>query len=166
MEPIFKDLHTIEIKKERNPDFHRKVFSFFRFCFDYWFSGVDGPEYTNKQFEIFRNNMTVLCGCGYYDTLYTINGDSRVEAKSLSYGSMAQQDFEAFYQKLITVAMKKIFNSSDKETFNKLLSFFPPRFFSKQGRKHFEVFTPLNIFKAIFFASVIASIIDFIFSFL
>lgn len=28
--------YEIEIKRQRNPAFHRKVFAFFNFCFDCW----------------------------------------------------------------------------------------------------------------------------------
>ena len=28
--------YQVEIKQVRNPAFHRKVFAFFKFCFDHW----------------------------------------------------------------------------------------------------------------------------------
>lgn len=54
----------MEIKKARNPAFHRKVFAFFKFCFDHW--AADKTEWEHfderKQFDTFRKHLTVLAG--------------------------------------------------------------------------------------------------------
>jgi len=76
----------------------------------------------SKQFDVFRQNLTVLAG--YYDQLYTIKGEVRIEAKSLSYGSMSQDEFEDCYSALISAAIKHIFQTTDESTYNQLLSFF------------------------------------------
>ena len=114
-------MYPVEIKNARNPKFHGKVFAFFNFCFSHWCSE---NKYMNEQgqFDVFRANMTVLAG--YYDTYYSIAGEARVEAKSLSYGAMTQDEFEKLYSSLISVAMRKIFSGSDDEVYNKLVGFF------------------------------------------
>jgi hypothetical protein len=76
----------------------------------------------SAQFELFRKQLTVLAG--YYNQLYHIDGSFRLEAKSLSYGSMEPEDFEKFYNAAIQAAMKNIFLTTDEQTFNKLMSFF------------------------------------------
>ena len=49
----------------------------------------------------------------------------RNEAKSLSYGSMKQEEFEHFYNSVINAAMKHVFKGSNDEVlYNKLLGFF------------------------------------------
>lgn len=116
------ELYTIEIKLSRNGDFHRKVFQFFQFCFEHW---VDDNQYTSesRQFDVFREHMTVLAG--YYDEYYSIDGSVRIEAKSLSYANMSQEEFEDLYNALINVALVKIFKDvNDENTYNQLLSFF------------------------------------------
>ena len=30
------EVYPVEIKQSRNPQFHRKVFAFFNFCFEHW----------------------------------------------------------------------------------------------------------------------------------
>jgi len=113
--------YEIDIKLTRNPKFHRKVFAFFNFCFEFW-KGDNEFQSEAKQFDVFRNHLTVLAG--FYDTFYNINGDVRIEAKSLSYGSMKQQEFEELYNALINAAIKNIFMNADKSIENKLVGFF------------------------------------------
>jgi len=115
------ELYEIEIKLTRNPSFHGKVFTFFTFCFNYWRSD---REFMNEeaQFDVFRKNMTVLAG--YRDEFYKIDGSVRVEAKSISYSKMGQEEFEALYSALINVALAEIFVGADENIESQLLSFF------------------------------------------
>lgn len=115
------DLYNVEIKRHRNPQFHRKVFEFMNFCFHHWKSD---REFMNEsaQFDVFRKNLIVLAG--YYEEFYTISGTVRIEAKSISYANMSQSEFEELYSALINAAMRTIFKDCDKYTENKLMEFF------------------------------------------
>jgi hypothetical protein len=115
------EMYEVEIKNSRNPHFHRKVFAFFNFCFQHW---RGGNEYQDEaaQFDVFRKHLT--CLAGYYDTLVGINGEVRIEAKSLSFGSMDQETFERCYTALINAAVKNLFKGCEKDIEDKLLSFF------------------------------------------
>ena len=113
--------YTIEIKKSRNPAFHRKAFAFFNFCFEYW-KGDNEFQSEVKQFDVFRKNLT--CLAGFYDSFYNIKGEVRIEAKSLSFGSMKQKEFEECYLSLINASIKHIFNEAGSDIENKLLAFF------------------------------------------
>ena len=115
------EMYEIEMKLHRNPKFHGMVFQFFTFCFSHWKSDREFMD-EKGQFNVFRKHMTVLAG--FYDEYFSIDGKARVEAKSLSYGSMEQEEFESVYQALIQVAMQKIFKGSDDQVYNKLVSFF------------------------------------------
>jgi len=119
------ELYEVEIKRTRNPDFHRKVFAFFGFCFEHWcgdsadFDNMDVPA----QFDVFRKQLT--CMSGYYDTFHKIGGGVRVEAKSLSFGNMEQEEYEACYSALINAAIKHVFKGvNDEQILNKLQGFF------------------------------------------
>ena len=117
-----RDEYEIEIKMPRNDGFHRKVFKFMNYCFQYWSSDrefMDEPA----QFDCFRQNLTVLAG--YYDEFYTITGSQmRIQARSLSYSAMTQGEFESFYSALIAAAMRTIFNGCGREIEDKLVEFF------------------------------------------
>lgn len=113
--------YEIEIKLGRNYKFHKKVFAFFNFCFEHW-GGDNEFQDEAKQFDVFRANLTVLAG--YYDSFYSIKGERRIEAKSLSYSSMSQEEFERLYIALTNAALKNIFKTADELTYNKLIGFF------------------------------------------
>ena len=77
--------YQIDMKMTRNPKFHGKMFVFFEFCFQYWKSDREFQDEV-KQFDAFRKDLT--CLAGFYDSFYNIKGEVRIEARSLSYGSM------------------------------------------------------------------------------
>ena len=117
------ELYTVEIKHTRNYQFHKKVFAFFNFCFEHWSGDQDFRNLDMiAQFNRFRNQLTVLAG--YRTELYNINGDLRVEAQSISYSGMDQENFEQFYHALVNAALKHIFCTTDQNTHDQLLSFF------------------------------------------
>ena len=115
------EMYEIEMKLPRNPKFHGKVFTFFQYCFAHWKSDREFMD-EKGQFDVFRKHMTAIAG--FRDEYYGIDGRVRIEAKSLAYSSMEQEEFESVYQALIQVAMQKIFKGSDDQVYNKLVSFF------------------------------------------
>ena len=115
--------YQVEIKLFRNPQFHRKVFAFFNFCFEHWGSDKDTFLDPIGQFNVFRQNLTVLAG--YYNEYYNLKGEVRIEAKSLSFGMMKQEEFEQCYSALISAAIRNIFKGCDDPNIeNQLLAFF------------------------------------------
>lgn len=117
--------YEIEIIRTRNPAFHRKVFAFLNFCFQYWSAERTELRFQDEQaqFETFRKNLLVLAG--YRVVTYKINGDFRVEAASMSFGNMEQDEFEQCYKALINAAIKHVFgNTKDENIINQLYSFF------------------------------------------
>lgn len=115
------DTYEVSIVLRRNPKLHGKMFAFFNFCFQYW---TGDNNFTNEaaQFDVFRNNLTVLAG--FYDKFYTIAGEVRIEAKSLAYDKMEPEEFEQCYNAQINAAMKHIFRPEDTHIYNQLMSFF------------------------------------------
>lgn len=117
------ELYEVDIKLTRNPGFHRKVFAFFNFCEKYW-SGNEVMEHgtPEAQRKRFRNDLTVFAG--YYTPSIGIDGSINLDAKSLAYANMEQEEFEHFYTSLINAACKHIFKDADENIYNRLLSFF------------------------------------------
>lgn len=114
--------YEIEVRLSRNPDFHRKVFQFFQYCFEFWRCDREFVDEAG-QFDLFRKNLTVLAG--HYREYYKIDGSIRIEAESLSYGSMDQERFERVYQSLIQAAISNLFKGEDSQTvYNRLAGFF------------------------------------------
>lgn len=118
-------VYPVEVRLTRNPEFHKKVFAFFKFCFEHWAADKTDERFkTNAaQFDTFRKNLTVLAG--YKEVTFTIDGRVRVEPKSLSFANMEQPEFEECYSALINAAIKHVFdNTKDQNTLNQLQGFF------------------------------------------
>ncbi len=113
--------YQVDIKRTRNPQFHRKMFAFFKFCFDHWAGGHEFQDETLQR-EEFRKELTKLAG--FYDQVFDLHGNFTIVAKSLSFANMDQEEFEQCYSALIQAAMSNIFRSSDEQTLNQLMSFF------------------------------------------
>ena len=102
-------IYRLEVKKERDNGFHRKVFSMLRTAFDYW----EPPKNTNnpyldhlnpeKNFDKFRKELTIRAG--FYDAFYNVDGSCSVEPKSISYESMDQTEFEELFNKFMEVIL-------------------------------------------------------------
>ena len=96
-----------------NIKFHRKFFALMHLAFDYWEppkhgegSALSDKMAIERNFDRFRYDVTILAG--YYDATYRLNGDVRLEAKSISFGSMSEDDFEDLYSKVIDVIINRV----------------------------------------------------------
>jgi hypothetical protein len=111
----------VDIKLPRNQSFHGKVFSFFTFCFEHW-AGGHKFQSESLQFDYFRKELTKTAG--FYHQVFDLKGGFTIEAKSLSFVSMTQEEFEQCYHALIQAAMDNIFKTADEKTLNRLMGFF------------------------------------------
>ncbi|WP_446470611.1 DUF1367 family protein [Xenorhabdus stockiae] len=118
------EMYTADIKLTRNPAFHRKMFAFFKFCFEHWSADKAGLDCMDEhsQFTRFRKDLTILAG--FYEQTVRLNGEIRTEAKSLSYANMEPDEFERCYSAMINAALRHIFRGCNQITENRLLSFF------------------------------------------
>ncbi|MCG9105271.1 DUF1367 family protein [Laribacter hongkongensis] len=103
-------------KKARNPKFHRKVFSLFNLAFDAW----EAPELeyrgkpVAKSFNRFRKDLTILAG--HYEAVTNIRGETRLEAKSLSFSSMEEDEFQSVYRDILNAVWQRVLKSVGYET--------------------------------------------------
>lgn len=100
-----------QFKRLRNPKFHQKFMALVRFLFDQWapgefqdpcWKGV-APE---KSFERFRKDLIILAG--HYDASYRLDGSVRIEAKSVSFSNMDEEEFENLYSNIINVGLQRV----------------------------------------------------------
>jgi hypothetical protein len=98
-----------KITKQRNPLFHRKFFALLNVGFKYWVPGEISSKYgtPEKNFDQYRADVTILAG--YFDVAIRLDGSTRVTPKSISFGSMEQDEFEKLYSAVIDVLLKHIF---------------------------------------------------------
>lgn len=97
--------------RQRNYQFHKKWFALVGFAYDHWepatlqdpkFEGVV-PE---KNFDRFRKDIIILAG--FYDATYRVDGSVRIEAQSISFASMDEDEFDSLYKATFTVIHKRI----------------------------------------------------------
>lgn len=85
-----------EFKKMRNVRFHRKFFALLNIVYE-------NQEVYNS-LDHMRKDLTI--SAGYYDTRYNFDGLEITEAKSISFGSMDENEFSEFYNRIVDVIVK------------------------------------------------------------
>lgn len=116
----------------RNPLFHRKFFAMLGFFFELWeipgdleYNGIK-PE---KNFDQFRND--ILIAAGFRELIVNIKGDCRFKAKSISFGSMGDDEFTEVYRLTFNTCWRYVMNTTvakmtpekAENTINQILSF-------------------------------------------
>lgn len=98
----------------RNYEFHKKFFALMQLGFDVWSETRTPLEYGGQpvvpQLNNFRKDITILAG--FYNSYYSLKGEVRLEAKSISFGSMDQEEFEKLYSSCIDVILRKCFEGT------------------------------------------------------
>jgi hypothetical protein len=121
---------AVDFSQPRNPQFHRKFMALLNFGFEYW--QPEELEYRGmksvKSFDRFRKEVTVLAG--YYTVTTTLKGDVRLEAKSISFGKMGEEEFHKLYRAVFSVLWKYVLSkvpnmteNAAEQAINELLSF-------------------------------------------
>jgi hypothetical protein len=104
-----------EIRQPRNQIFHKKMFALFRLAFDHWSETAPRHKYKGEDvrpdFDRFRRDITILAG--KYHTTVNLKGEIRLEADSISYGSMDSETFEQLYSSVINVLLARVFTAKD-----------------------------------------------------
>lgn len=82
-----------EVKRARNPGFHRKFMKMLRLAYD--------NQAFYSSFESFRRE--VVMRCGYAQAHVHIDGTRSMTPESISFDSMDQDTFETLYEEAISV---------------------------------------------------------------
>ncbi len=115
------------LTKPRNIQFHRKFFALVNIAFDAW--QTDSIKHkgviVKKNRDRFRRELTIHAG--YYSAVFNINNELRLEAKSISFSNMEEEEFSKLYSKVIDVILQKILTNYSKsdleEQVQKVLEF-------------------------------------------
>ena len=107
----------VQLTQMRNYEHHKKWFALAGYAFEMWSDLHDPVIHKGQQikpnFDRFRKDLTILSG--YYDTTYNVRGELRLEAKSISFGSMPQDEFERLYSATIDAILTKILHGAISE---------------------------------------------------
>lgn len=103
------------LRQPRNLPFHRKAFAMLQFAFDQW--NPEGKAIAGmpaqKSFDNFRKELTIEAG--YYQVVLGLDGEPRLEAKSLAFDKMGEKEFEECYEAIVTVLRNGILAGMSKE---------------------------------------------------
>lgn len=94
----------------RNYEFHKKFFALIGLAYDIWVETVPKMEYKGQPVQPnktrFRKDATILAG--FYTSTVSLKGDVRLDAKSISFASMDESEFEKLFSSFINVILTKI----------------------------------------------------------
>jgi hypothetical protein len=97
----------IDVVGVRNPKFHRKYFVLLNLGFDYWEPALEHKgRPVEKCFERFREDLAILAG--YYTVVWSLTGEPRLKARSISFAKMKQDEFDKLYSASIQVLLDKV----------------------------------------------------------
>ncbi len=115
---------VIEFVIPRNAKFHRKFFSMLHFAFDAWEPKRMRKTYKGKEvaknFERFRKDILILAG--FYEQTFDLRGNMKLEAHSISFASMDDEEFERVYSAVADVILDHVLTGySGREEFDRVV---------------------------------------------
>jgi len=90
------EIYFYEVKRERNIGFHRKFFALIKMVYE------NQEHYSNS--DDLREDL--LIEAGHFIKVVTYWGEERKKAKSLSFASMKQDDFDIMYEDVLNTIVK------------------------------------------------------------
>lgn len=109
----FGEIFRAEWKKLRNGKFHRKFFALLKIT-------RENMPHTIAEQRGIVNEKTLLIDLkillGHYDLFVTMEGKPIYEPKSISFASMDQIEFEAFYQQTVDMVLQKYLVGMDERS--------------------------------------------------
>jgi len=101
-----------DVKRMRNGQFFRKWWSLVKLAFDLAEERMRPVMHKGEQikpsFDRFRQDITILAG--YYEATVRYDGSLLLQARSLRWSEMNEEDFEKLYSATIDVVLSKIIN--------------------------------------------------------
>lgn len=109
------------VKQQRNPRFHRKFFALLNLAFDTWEPAENTykGQAVGKNFDQFRND--IVCLAGFYEMATNLRGEVRVTAKSISFASMDQAEFDDLYNAVVNVVLKHVLTTYSREKLDEVM---------------------------------------------
>lgn len=109
-----------DVRQPRNAKFHRKFMALLRCGYEYWEPGEVSTQYgtPEKNFDQFREDVTILAG--FYVPVVRTDGSVRIKAKSISFASMDEEEFERLYQSVLTVLLERVLVGMDEQEIERI----------------------------------------------
>jgi len=92
----------VTLRRVRNYEFHCKFMALMRLAFD----ALPELDEGVRSFDGFRHDIVILTG--HHTSYVRLDGSIRYEAKSLSFDTMPEDEFEEIFTAAIDVVMEKV----------------------------------------------------------
>jgi len=96
-----------EFARPRNYRFLKKYMALLRLAYDAWEPALAEHKGNPvvKNFHRFRKDVAIASG--FYELTVNLRGETRAEAKSISFAHMSEEEFDQLFQKTITLFLQK-----------------------------------------------------------
>lgn len=105
-----------QISEMRNGKFFKKWWSLVKLAFDLASERMQPREHKGMEvlpcFDSFRKDVTILAG--YFEATYKYDGTVKLQAKSLRWDKMTEDDFTRLYSQTIDAILQKILPGMDE----------------------------------------------------
>jgi hypothetical protein len=108
----YGDVVKCELKRERNPRHHRKFFALLKATMHHLPEAA--PIKSNSHLLDLLKFET-----GYFETFVSLHNEVIHKPKSISFGSMPQDEFNLFYSDCLDVICSKLLTEISKEDFER-----------------------------------------------
>lgn len=110
-----------KVSRMRNLRFHRKFFALLQLAFEAW--EPEPCEYRGeaaaKNFERFRKDLLILAG--FADPAVNLNGEVRLEPRSISFAAMDEDEFQQVYHRVADVILQKVLRTYTREDLDRVV---------------------------------------------
>lgn len=100
----------VEITRPRNLQFHRKYFALLKVGYEAWEENRPDVFYKGEKvqanFERFRKDVAIMCG--FYEIVVNVKNETRLDAKSISFAKMTEDEFTKLYDKTINLLLQRV----------------------------------------------------------
>ncbi len=97
-----------EISSPRNYIFHKKFFALLNATFPYWKPRIEATKWgeVEKCSKRYRQDLTILAG--YYKQNVRFDGSVIIEADSISFAKMDEENFEVLYNRVLDIILRQV----------------------------------------------------------
>ncbi len=104
------EVFSVSLTFPRDPVKHRKFFALLNVGFEHWQAKRKHKTYrgvpVEKNFDTFRKDVTILAG--YYEQHFDLQGRMKLEAQSISFANMEDDEFERLYDAVAQVLLEQV----------------------------------------------------------
>lgn len=104
----------VDPREMRNGRFFRKWWALVKLGYDYWSECAATIQFKGQavlpEFDRFRKDITILAG--FYHPVVNLKGEVRIEAASLKWAKMSEEEFTKLYDATIQVMLQRVFNGT------------------------------------------------------